>query len=324
MDQRLWTSEESATTLIGSTEPASDIRRRTITPITEPDLDIKDRPRTPDSYLCLLVECHQCSRPPISEPDLDIEADRPKTPHSYLCQLVESHERPVEPQCLAQGKNDLHESLLSLPTEDGAVPNSFREKMLERLAFTISIAEGSSESLPCTEYCPLPPSPCLNPIASVHEGHSTSTDGSRECLLALTAPSCNDYRHALMNLLSQFQRDIQLSSLMFSILIVCQAWNEWPQPMKNSLLSSLTPSLCQKQKKLSQTIKDIHLPTQKTSFEKNQMEVWDSVILGRRSLFQTKPYRALRSYPSDDDIQRTSIEKILKDSLNFGRYQKQY
>jgi hypothetical protein len=180
MDQRLWTSEESATTLIGSTEPASDIRRRTITPITEPDLDIKDRPRPPDSYLCLLVECHQRSRPPITEPDLDIEADRPKTPHSYLCQLVESHERPVEPQCLAQGKNDLHESLLSLATENGAVPNSFSEKMLERLAFTISIAEGSSESLPCTEYCSLPPSPCLNPIASVHERHSTSTDGSSE------------------------------------------------------------------------------------------------------------------------------------------------
>jgi hypothetical protein len=47
------------------------------------------------------------------------------------------------------------------------------------------------------------------------------------------------------------------------------------------------------------------------------MAVWDSVILGRRSLFQTKLYRALRSYPSDDDIQRTSIEKILKDSLEL-------
>jgi len=52
-------------------------------------------------------------------------------------------------------------------------------------------------------------------------------------------------------------------------------------------------------------------------FEKTQMKVWDSVILGRHSLVQTKPYCALRSYSSDDDIQRTSIEKILKVSLEL-------
>jgi len=120
---RLWTSEESATTIDGSVVLDSCHQcGRSITPITEPDLEIEGSPRTPDSYLGLLVESHE----------------RLKTADSYLCLLIEAH-------------------------EEHAVTS-----------LDIDLAEGSSESLPCTGFYPLPPSPCLNPIVPVDEGHSFS------------------------------------------------------------------------------------------------------------------------------------------------------